>query len=413
MAKSLFGQVSKQRSGRYQARYQHPTRPHTPDGARNFITAPTTFMTKTAARTWLATIQTDIERGTWRSPEQVEADRLEAEAKAKRDAYTFGEYADTWMATRRLTDATRNSYVSYLETHLRPRWGTVPLKAITTMDVRAWLAVLAPNSPGARKKAAELFRAILNSAADDDLIAVSPYKRNMLGQVQAPTPTKKIVKREQRALSLSELDALAAEVPAYMRLLVLLSGLLGLRMGEALELRGKDISTTTTVNGEVVATVSITRAVTGQGKNKTVGAPKTVESVRSLPVPPKLATEIVELARSAGPEGLLFHPVNDRRTHIPQRTYQLNLKRAAERLGLGPVAPHDLRRTMVTNALAAGVPMADVQALAGHTTPSMTSRYAKSNAERLDAAVATINTAYVQRDGGAVVASLDAKRAES
>ena len=166
---SSFGAVEKRASGRWRARYVHPTRPYKEDGARNYIAAPTTFATKTAARDWLSGIQSDIARGAWKSPEQVEAERLEAERAAALAARTFGSYAEGWMESRPLTPATRRAYQSSLRTHLLPQWGNTPLQAITTPAVREWLANLAPGRPGARKKSFELFKTILNTAVAKEL----------------------------------------------------------------------------------------------------------------------------------------------------------------------------------------------------------------------------------------------------
>lgn len=400
-----FGNVYRTASGHYVARFVHPDKPYRDNGARNWVPAPYTFERKTEAQLWLDAQRTDIQRGVWKSREQIDRERLEAEARTKREALPFGEYADQWMKSRKLTPATRLAYESNLRTHILPRWGVVPVRSITTPEIRSWLAELAPNSPGARKKAAELFRTILNTAADDDLIPVNPYKRNMLGTVATPSPTREIKARETRALTLSELNALADNVPTYLRTLILLSGLCGLRSGEARELRGKDVSI---VEGTVY--VSVARAVSGQRKDKFVGVPKTRESIRAIAVPEVIAAAVLALKDEAGEEGLLFHAVTDRARHIPETTYRWNMRKAGERLGLGAVTPHDLRRTMVTNAIAAGVPLPDIQAAVGHTTPSMTMRYAKSSQERTDRAMRVMNEAYVNHSREADVASLDKRR---
>ncbi|WP_054952649.1 tyrosine-type recombinase/integrase [Flaviflexus massiliensis] len=402
-----FGNIYRAASGQYVARFAHPDKPYRDNGARNWVPAPYTFERKTEAQLWLDAQRTDIQRGVWKSPEQLVRERLEAEARSKRDSLSFGQYAEGWLIARKLTPATRFAYESNLRTHLLPRWEDVTLKTITTPEIRMWLAELAPNSPGARKKSAELFRTILNTAVDDELIPVNPYRRNMLGTVASPTPTRQVVKRQTRALSLAQLHALAHEVPDYLRTLVLLSGLCGLRSGEARELRGKDVQTAD-VSGTVY--VSIVRAVSGQGKAKVVGVPKTEESIRVVAVPDQISGDVLELKERAGDEGLLFRSVTNPAEHIPETTYRLNMVRAGERLGIGPVSPHDLRRTMVTNAIDARVPLPDIQATVGHATASMTMRYARSSQERRDRAMLVMNEAYKNHNREASVSSLDERR---
>ena len=406
---SSFGAVEKRASGRWRARYVHPTRPYKEDGARNYIAAPTTFATKTAARDWLSGIQSDIARGAWKSPEQVEAERLEAERAAALAARTFGSYAEGWMESRPLTPATRRAYQSSLRTHLLPQWGNTPLQAITTPAVREWLANLAPGRPGARKKSFELFKTILNTAVDDDILAANPCKRNMLGTVSAapaPSDTTPTRKQERRALTLSQLEALAAEVPPYMRVLVLLTGLTGPRSGEVRNLHGRHITTDTAG----LVWLNIQEAVSGQGAALAVGTPKTAKSIRSIPVPSSLTDDVLALADKAGPDGLLFHPVSDSSRVIPERTFQINLKRAGERAGIGHVSPHDLRHTAVSLARDNGAPDTAVRDLVGHTTTSMTSRYTHTTPETLARVVDAVDR---ERTRPAAVASLDQRRRQA
>lgn len=71
-----WGSLRKLPSGRWQVRYPGP------DGktytARTDEDKPRTFLTKTDARTWLASLQTRMERGLW-EPLEVTAARLRAE----------------------------------------------------------------------------------------------------------------------------------------------------------------------------------------------------------------------------------------------------------------------------------------------------------------------------------------------
>lgn len=50
-------------------------------------------------------------------------------------------------------------------------------------------------------------------------------------------------------------------------------------------------------------------------------------------------------------------------------------KRLHRRAGVSAFTPHDLRRSMVSNLLDAGVDLPTVQGIAGHATPQMTARY--------------------------------------
>ena len=54
------------------------------------------------------------------------------------------------------------------------------------------------------------------------------------------------------------------------------------------------------------------------------------------------------------------------------------VKTAAQKAGIGDLAPHDLRRTHITEYLATGGSLADAQAQAGHKRGDTTLQYAQS-----------------------------------
>lgn len=79
MSRRQFGSVRRLSSGRWQARYPGP------NGAQ--MTAPTTFATKALAGAFLASVETDMRRGTWFDP-------------TAGTAVSLGEYAATWLTQR-------------------------------------------------------------------------------------------------------------------------------------------------------------------------------------------------------------------------------------------------------------------------------------------------------------------------
>ena len=153
-----FGQVTKLPSGRYRARYQVPD-----EAPRRYVNGPTTFARKADAQDWLAAQRVQIIEGVLR-PATV-ASRV-----------TVAEYAERWMATRRsargepLRPSTARTYRHYLDRHILPALGALPVSKVTRATVERWFADLLPGRPTLRARTYALLSTILNGAVDDGLI---------------------------------------------------------------------------------------------------------------------------------------------------------------------------------------------------------------------------------------------------
>lgn len=394
-------------SGRMQARYIHPEVPFKDDGTRNYINGPVTFTTKRAADNWLATVQSSIAAGTWKSPEQEKAEQATADAEARRLAFTFGEYAEAFFAMRDWSPNTERPERSRLRTHLLPRWGEVALSSITTPDIKSWAVTLAPGAPGNRKKAYDLFANILNSAVNDDLIPRNPCPvKGLKGIKSAPVKPSKVkqAKREPRALTSEELEKLTAELSETHAVMAMVQGRMGLRIGEVRALVGGSVIE----HADGTVWLEVKRSASNDGKSLHVKTPKTPKSVRTLPVPEAMAHGLLEWARVAGKRGILFPAKDDPAKYVPTSTYGQALTRAGKRAGIGHVAPHDLRHTAASILLANGVQEHVVSEILGHTHSSITRRYTHTYAEQFEEAAEVISN-LMQRPAG--VTSLDDRRA--
>jgi hypothetical protein len=150
------GTARQLKSGRWQARFLGP------DG--EFRPAPATFDTKLDADAWLSRQARDVARGIWAPPE------------AKQKVGTVGEYAETWLAGRDLTPRTRLLYRGILDKAIIPPLGAVPLDRLSPTSVRTWYDALDKDKATARAHAYSLLRAILTTAASEDLIPANPCR---------------------------------------------------------------------------------------------------------------------------------------------------------------------------------------------------------------------------------------------
>lgn len=382
-----FGQISRMRSGRYQARYTGP------DG--NLHTAHSTFEDRDAAVVWLNQERRLVEDSpeTWTPPKA----RLEA---ARRKALTFGDFAKTWLINRKvkgrpLADRTRDHYRDLLDRFILPTFGEVALNAITPDMVDRWYELTAPDRPTTQAHAYGLLRTILGTAAQRGHI-----KTANPAHVRGGGTTKR--RHTVKPATLKELAVIAANVPERRRVMILLAAWCGLRFGELAELRRKDIDLK---NKIIRVRRGVVRVKTETGTARLVKTPKTDAGVRDVPIPPHVLPDLrAHLLEHTAPgrDGLLF-PGRDPETHLTSSafygrasTFYESGPRKGERkvkghgffearrlAGRSDLHFHDLRHTGLTNAAVAGATLAELMALAGHSTPGAAMRYQHAAQDRM------------------------------
>ena len=391
MSRRSFGQITRLPSKRYRARYADPNGRLTPKGEPLRHNAPWTFETKQDAEAWLAHEYRLITSSQWTSPAAREQQAREAEDR--RTGNVFATYARAWLDSRHdLRPTTRASYDTAIRRHLVPEFGHLPLDQITADKVRRWFASYGDRTPTARAHAYQVLAGIMAQALDDELIAKNPVKIRAGGRSR--------VKREPEVLTLAELRSLANAMPEKHRALTWLCGLAGLRFGEAVALRRRDIDLD-------AGTVTVTRTASRAGGRKTTNAPKTAAGYRTVAVPPRVVDELRRHLKDVGITGgrnaLLFPGANGellapsalyglkaRRERRGGKTYQkraYGFYAAREAIGKPSLHWHDLRRTAATLGAQSGATVREMQHRLGHATPDMALHYQSATAER-DRAIA-------------------------
>lgn len=345
--RATFGNVRKLPSGRFQARYTGP------DGHEH--RAPTTFLTRGDATTWLSLQQAAIIEHRWKPAPPPE--------KAKRP--TFADYSEAWLAGRELKPRTRAEY-KRLRTALVDAFGDLRLDEITAAKVRDWHRSMDPTTPTARAHHYALLRTILGTAVDDELIDVNPARIRGAGTSRSTTPI--------RPATVAELTTITNAIPDRYRLMVQLAAWCALRFGELTELRRRDLDLDANV-------IRVRRAVTwikdGEGIAKAiVGAPKSDAGVRDVTIPPHLVAMIethLNQHAQAGADGLLFPNTDGHHLHHGSlyKVYR-PARKAAKREDL---RWHDLRHTGATMAAQAGATTRELMDRLGHTTAGVAMRY--------------------------------------
>jgi len=175
-----------------------------------------------------------------------------------------------------------------------------------------------------------------------------------------------------RYLEVVELEELIRAVPddevgEIERVLYRTAAMTGLRRGELLALRWRDIDW---ASGVIRVRRSYTRGEFGH--------PKSGRSIRAVPLADALAADLErhhDRSRFRGDEDLVFaHPQLG--TVLDPSKLQKRFKRAAQRAGLRPIRFHDLRHTFGTRMAAAGAPLRAIQEWMGHRDHRTTLIYA-------------------------------------
>jgi integrase len=343
-----FGWIRRLPSKMYQASYLGP------DGKRH--TAPTTFLTKGDADSYLGVIQAAIVKKKWNP------------TMATPVVTTLREYADPWLADRTgpsgepLKPRTRDHYQRLLDRLILPHLGDRPLASITSTDVRTWHAnQVAGGTPTLRAHAYALLRSILATAVDDGLIPSNPC------YIKGAATSKRV--HQIQPLSLEELATLVEAMPERLRAMVLLAAWCALRFGELTELRRNDIDFK-------AEEIRVRRAVVRSGGEVIIGTPKSDAGIREVSIPPHLLPMLkAHIAEQVdfGRDALLFPGAGG--GHLAPSSLYGYFYRARKEAGRPDLRWHDLRHTGAVLAASTGASLADLMARLGHSTPAAAMRY--------------------------------------
>jgi integrase len=333
-----FGSVRRRRSGRWQARYQGP------DGQTR--SAPRTFDSRRSAEQWLTLMEGRILRGEWQPSEQSKM--------------MFGGYATHWLVDRRLEPRSRELYAMLLRLHLMPWFGDLALDRITPPIVRSWRTELLRlgRSESTAVKSYRLLRAILNTAVKDDrLLRENPCR--MRGFDKEPTS-------ERPTASVDQVWRLAALMPRRFRALVIFAAFTGLRWGELVALRVRDVDLDTEVVNVVRKFAEL------QNGERVPGRPKSVAGFRTVALPSVLVAVVREhLAEfpPSDPEDLIF---NGPKGAALRRNNFHRSARWAECVAKAGLPQgfrfHDLRHTGNTLAASSGASTRELMHRMGHAS---------------------------------------------
>ena len=358
-----FGALRKLASGRYQASYVGL------DQTRYL--APTTFLTKLDAGTWLAQVQTEISRGLWVAPSMA----------ATKDEPTFSEYFQVYIKSRTasgkpLKPTTRELYERLARTKLA-RFSDVPISEITQQDVRDWhVDLVRSHRLTSAAHAYKLLKAVLGDAVYMDLLAANPCR---IKGAQNANSGKKIV-----VPTTNEVLAISKHIDQSMSTAVLVAAFAGLRFGELTELRRKDIVFSKGSGSGLK--INVERAVSYVGKKFIIGNPKSRASIRVIPVTQDLVGLLKQhllVMEDKSPEALLFPAPKG--GHLRNDVFAKQFKKAIALSGVTPrITPHGLRHHAASYLAKVGANLPELKEWLGDSSTLAATRYLHSTDRTAD-----------------------------
>ncbi len=212
---------------------------------------------------------------------------------------------------------------------------------------------------------------VVLSSALDDAMAQGLVARNVARLVKRP----KITAAEMATWTPDEADRLRAHISSDRLAACWLLTLAGLRRSEVLGLRWADVD-----HDAATITVSQGRVVVGGGT--VTGAPKSIRSARTLPMPPDVMAALrafktrqaeERLALGGGWPDTGLVAVNADGSPIRPETYSKAFAAHCAAAGVPVIRLHDVRHTAATMLLDMGLPVLTVAKWLGHD-PAITLR---------------------------------------
>jgi integrase len=307
------------------------------------------YFTKRTAEAWLRDVLDQAHKGTL--PGMV------------RTGATFADAAAEWLRyveqERGRKASTLADYRSVVRAHFLPAFGEQPLERITEDTIERWLSTQLREGELSRRslqKMVVLLNGIFRRARK-----VWKLPQNPVADVERLPVSKRT---DIEFYSPEEVHALVrASAVKQDGALFLTAAMTGLRMGELLALRWRDVDFAT-------QTVRVTASYTAG----TLGTPKSGLG-RAVPLVDEVAQALARLGkrkRWSGPDDLVF--VGTAGGYLDGSALRRRYKKARDAAGLRPLRFHDLRHTFGSVAIRTADPR-ELQEWMGHSDFSTTQIY--------------------------------------
>lgn len=338
------------------------------------------FQTKAAAEEHLVWVTHSQRSGTY-----VPADRGRVFVRD-----IMQEWIDAQVHVKASTAAAIRSDV---RATILPHWGGQVLADIRREDVQRWVAGMG-KAPRTVDTIYGRFNSFLSWCVDHQRITANPAKGVNLPRGRS---------REHLYLTVPQINGLAAAIDPHYEDLVWFLATVGTRIGEACELRVKDVQLRR-------RRVRIERSVVFVQGHPVIGSTKSGKA-RNAPLTEMMLERLGERISGRGRDELVFSTArgtqiranNFKRRQFDDAVAKANRVENGVRLPVG-LRVHDLRHTAVSWAIRSGASVKTVQEMFGHATAAITlDVYAGLFDQDLDDVAVRLDSLLEER--GAFVAS--------
>jgi integrase len=238
---------------------------------------------------------------------------------------------------------------------LLPVFGEQPLCDIRRVDIQRFVTEKMARQNLSWQTAVHLrnlMSGTLERAVEWGYLEANPGRR-----IKVPSMQRR---RKTIVLSLEQLAALLHSLQEPVKVLVITVAMTGLRIGEVLALRWKNV--------DFEKSLIHVREAVYEGN---LSSPKSKSSVRDIPIGPSLQQSLLECWKGAPADAFVFASRNG----TPLDSHNLLgrvLKPACKRVGLPPISWHSFRHTHATLLSDLGESLKTAQAQLGHARLSTT-----------------------------------------
>lgn len=278
------------------------------------------------------------------------------------------DWIEIWLDENKeyLKPSTRDSYAFKLNQYIIPYIGEHELHALTNLKIQGLVNQLyrEGRSTSTLRVTFGILKRCLAAAVVSEKLLQSPYQKIIFPKVRANTIHALSRKEQKKLETIVKKDG---TLPSFAILLALRTGM---RIGEIAALHWQDIDFS---DNKIFVRHTITRVnATTQNNKKTVltiSTPKTLSSLREIPISAQLKAELVRYKKQALVHEFIFS--DDTKPYDPRLlTYYFHkIRKVAD---LEHITFHQLRHTFATRCLESKADIMSVSAILGHASTQMT-----------------------------------------